>query len=107
MSLLGLCNTTATVQRKTTAPSSMGGQTITWAAAYTDYPCTKQQPSGGTVERFAKRSILVSHVFYFPQAMTIRTGDRVVCGGENYPVTWVEDSGGRGRFTAVYTNKLD
>jgi hypothetical protein len=107
MSLASLCTTTATIERKSTAASTYGGHTNTYATAYSDVPGTLQPIGGHLRERFARMGIEVSHVYYTPQAITTQAGDRLVISGVNYPIDHTEDMGGRGRAYAIYVKQTD
>lgn len=107
MSLQSLSNLTATIERKSTTASSYGGQTVSYATAYSDVLGTLQPIRGELRERFARMGVEVSHVFYTATAVTTQAGDRLVISGVNYPIDHSEDMGGRGRAYAVYVKQTD
>lgn len=102
MSLLSLTTATCTIERKATTSSASGGQVESFSTAYSDLPISLQPASGKLQERFARRSMIVSHVAYTPTAVTVLAGDRLVCGGLKYIVTSSGDMAGRGRAFAIY-----
>jgi hypothetical protein len=107
MSLLSLSNTTGTIQRATTTPTSLGGHSASYAAVYTDIPGTLQPLRGARVEHFARMGVEVDHVFYTPTPVTTQSGDRLLIGSTYYHVDHSEDMGGRARAYAIYVKQLD
>jgi hypothetical protein len=107
MSLLSLSNTTGTIERATTTPTTLGGHSASYAAVYSDIPGAFQPIRGARVEHFARMGIDVDHVFYTSTPIVTRSGDRLLVGSTYYPIGHSEDMGGRGRAYAIYVKQLD
>jgi hypothetical protein len=108
MSIASLCNThTVDIERKTTSIVSGGGQSDVFAAAYEDVVCTIQPVSGGTLRRFDRMSMNISHTLYTPTAITLVAGDRVNDGGTYYIVQWFENQAAKSKVYAAHLLRTD
>jgi hypothetical protein len=101
MSLLSLCNKTATIYDKTTAAASssnLGGHVVTRAAAYSNVPVTIQPANSRTVAEFARRGIQTNYTAYTPTDVSgVSTGYTLACDGITYLIVGWGDMAGRGR----------
>lgn len=107
MSLASLATHTADFERKTTTVGTGGGHVDAFASAYDDVSGTLQPVSGETAERFMRRSMRITHVFYTPTPLELLAGDRATISGGTYTVEWFEDQAGRGEVYAAWLLKTD
>jgi hypothetical protein len=108
MSLLGLCTTTATVERKSTAAPSaanLGAGADTYATQYSGVPVTVQPLRGSEVTEFARRGLQADYAAYTPTALAIQTGDRLLVGTTYYHILDCQDMAGRGRAYKLVLKK--
>lgn len=105
--MIGLCNTTCTVQRATVTQSSAGGHNRTWTDVYVDQPCCIQPRSARLLtSRLEYIESETDIVVYFPTVLDVRVNDVVVAGTSKYNVVAATDMGGRNRYTRVQARRL-
>jgi hypothetical protein len=105
MSVLSMCNKTATISRFTSAASSMGTPVKTYAAVYTDIPFALQFKSGTISEPKSQREIGYSAIGYTPTSVSLQVEDRVSVDGEYWFVVGWGDMAGRGRAWKILLSK--
>ncbi len=89
--------TTLDFTRPTYTADSAGGQTLTFAALYSDVAGSLQGRSSKTSEEFAHRTAISMFKFYTTTAIDLQTGDLASDGVTNYVVQSSTDEGGQGR----------
>ena len=108
MSLASLMTGTATAQRPTITADAYGGESATFAAVISDFPCTLQPTGGKEVLENDQRIMVRTFNLYTPTDITsLRAADRVVFNSANYLVESVEDMAGRGTHFKIRLTKKD
>ena len=108
MSLQGLLNKTATIQRNTTTIGNDGNAASSWANSSTGVKCTIQPISGMSNIDAVGAALGAQFKAYFEYPVDLRpftaggVADRVVVDSIAYSVVYVEDMAGRVRFKKAY-----
>ena len=86
MSLAGLLNTTATVERESRTADGQGGFTTATPMVATAVPCRLSAPSAADREAGGRLDARVAQTAYALGGADIRRGDRLIVGGRTFRV---------------------
>lgn len=101
------CNTTCTVSRKGTTPSSAGVAAEAFSTVLASIPCRIQAVSATEAVQYQHIDGRVTHNIFLPLShsstnVTVRTGDRIVSDGTTYDAVGPGvDESGEGVFQKV------
>jgi len=89
--LANLMFNTVNVNRPTPSKGTSGGQKNTFAAVYTNLPCSVQPITATWQIVYSQRHIETTHSIYFNSNPTIQIADQIVFGSRTFMVQAIRD----------------